>query len=478
MGPPICAATEPAANPAILKASESVEQERARAEADPQRPVFHFRPPARWMNDPNGTLFHGGFFHVFYQHNPFGDMWGHMHWGHARSKDLVHWEHLPIALWPSEEKGEGHCFSGCAAIDKSGKPFLLYTSVPPKAEDRPHEQWAAMGSDDLRTWEKHPGNPVITLDQSGAPRLGGAWRDPFVFRDAGRTFLVLGADLGEEAVIPIYEAPDGDLSKWVYRGILYRRPKSEVPFFECPNFFQLGDKWVLFYSPYRPVEYAVGRFDREKLTFTPEQEGKLDASDQFYASNVAFGPSGECILFGWVRGFPEGRGWNGCLALPRVLTLSSDGRPIQRPVPALETLRGTPFSIRPMRLSSESKVLDGISGDRLEIRVSFRPESAAVFGVRLRRSEDGARGVNIGWSGGDLDIAGFRVPLEDWQRTDSVELEVYLDKSVLEVFVNGGETAITRVLSVPKTDLWGELYAEGGTVEVMSFEAHPLKSIW
>lgn len=103
---------------------ESVEKARPKAEQDPYRPEYHFLPPAQWMNDPNGTIFYKGEFHVFYQHNPYGTSWGHMHWGHAKSKDLVHWEHLPIALAPSKEKGEKHCFSGCCIIN-GGTPTII-----------------------------------------------------------------------------------------------------------------------------------------------------------------------------------------------------------------------------------------------------------------------------------------------------------------------------------------------------------------
>jgi beta-fructofuranosidase len=104
-------------NPAIDRATQGVAAALMRAAADSTRPVYHFRPPAQWMNDPNGVIFHEGWYHIFYQHNPYGDNWGHMHWGHARSRDLVDWDHLPIALWPSLELGEEHCFSGCATVD-------------------------------------------------------------------------------------------------------------------------------------------------------------------------------------------------------------------------------------------------------------------------------------------------------------------------------------------------------------------------
>jgi beta-fructofuranosidase len=97
--------------------------------SDSSRPQFHFRPAAGWLNDPNGPLFWRGWYHVFYQHNPFGETWGNIHWGHARSRDLVRWEHLPIALAPLADRGERHCFSGCAAIAGNDRPVLLYTSI-------------------------------------------------------------------------------------------------------------------------------------------------------------------------------------------------------------------------------------------------------------------------------------------------------------------------------------------------------------
>src|SRR5580765_20545 len=114
---------------AIARAMASVAEAAPRAEADPTRPVYHFRPPANWMNDPNGPIYHKGYYHMFYQHNPYGDKWGNMHWGHARSRDLVRWEHLPIALWPSKEAGEEHVFSGCALINDQGQPMIFYTSI-------------------------------------------------------------------------------------------------------------------------------------------------------------------------------------------------------------------------------------------------------------------------------------------------------------------------------------------------------------
>src|SRR6266481_901842 len=144
---------------AIAEATTSDLKAAERAAKDRTRPVFHLTSPANWINDPNAPIYYQGHYHLFYQHNPYGDDWGHMHWGHFKSKDLVHWEHMPIALAPSEDLGEEHCFSGCATVTKKGQVMLIYTSIG----KRPPEQWAAVPEDDeLSRWRKHPANPILT----------------------------------------------------------------------------------------------------------------------------------------------------------------------------------------------------------------------------------------------------------------------------------------------------------------------------
>src|SRR5262249_47471432 len=155
-----------------------------------------------------GPIFHNGWYHLFYQFNPYGDDWGHMHWGHVRSRDLVTWERLPIALWPSLDLGEEHVFSGCAAVNTQGGLMLFYTHLG----SRLPEQWAAVPEDaDLLKWKKHPANPVLTEKLHGDVKVH-EWRDPFAFRHDGKTYLVLGGNLngnkGGEAVVNVYRGED------------------------------------------------------------------------------------------------------------------------------------------------------------------------------------------------------------------------------------------------------------------------------
>lgn len=465
------------ANAAITRAMKAVQAAIPKAEGDPRRPVYHFRPPAQWMNDPNGTIYHQGFYHVFYQHNPYGDEWGHIHWGHARSKDLVHWEHLPIALWPSLEKGEVHCYSGCARINGRGEPMLFYTKVA--ASGAPFEQWAATSpDDDLLTWEKHPGNPIIDLKTHGGPSFGHAWRDPFIFQDRGRTFLVLSADLGDEAVIPIYEAGDLGLVRWEYRGILYRVPKTETRFFECPNFFKLGDRWVLLCSPYGPVEYMVGSFDLETLAFESETKGLLDHCDDFYATNVIVGEDARCVLVGWIQGWKnKGRGWSGCLSLPRILTITEGGALRQRPAPELEMLRDKHVRWESVLLDDATRAVQDFKGGAFGVCTVIEPKGAHVTGVRLRDDVSGrpVATVQLGDGGERLSVADRVFPFK--LRGEPLVLRIFFDRSVIEVFVNAQETC-TKVLETDGGEVGLEVFAQGGRALVRSLDAWEMRAVW
>jgi beta-fructofuranosidase len=179
-----------APDPALVKAMDAVRAAIPTAESDPERPIYHFRPPANWTNDPNGTIFYEGWHHLFYQLNPFDSRIGNQHWGHARSRDMVNWEHLPIAIWPSAEYGERAIYSGGAILADDGRPRLIYTSI-----GRPQpEQWMMVPKDDdLIAWDKYP-KAVLTSAAHGPVNVG-QWRDPFMFREAGQAYMVCGGNV-------------------------------------------------------------------------------------------------------------------------------------------------------------------------------------------------------------------------------------------------------------------------------------------
>lgn len=457
---------------ALLRAMASVQNAAERAARDQARPQYHFRPPANWMNDPNGPLHFDGWHHLFYQHNPYGDGWDQMHWGHARSRDLVFWEHLPIALWPSRAAGEQHCFSGCATTNALGRPMIFYTSI---GHAEPH-CWIAQPEDrELRRWRKFPENPILTQSTPGVPYFD--FRDPFVFRHANRVFMVQGGNLnqgrGGQAVVSLFEAENPELTAWKYRGILFEHPDPKVGNIECPLFFPLGKQFVLITSPHRSPDWFVGSFDPDQGRFTPDQSGVVDAGN-FYAPNAYFDDAGRCLLWGWVNGFQPGPGWNGCMTLPRVLTVA-DGQLRQHPAPEVDKLRQRGVALAPFSLRNEARPIpaDRLSGDLLELRLEIRPGTAKATGLRWRTGSTPAADLEIRYDGEHLEVAGTRVPARLIEGV--LTLRVFLDRSVVEVYANDGRVAVTKVVPFSNQARALSVFAEGGEggVNVDAWELRP-----
>lgn len=422
---------------AISRAMAYLNAPATKVAADSNRPQCHFLPPARWMNDPNGTIFIHGWYHLFYQLNPFGDTWGFMHWGHARSRDLVHWEHLPIALAPDVEHGEEHCFSGCIGLDHDAQPRLFYTSIG-FSGTRPALQCMATTTDpDLRTWQR-------TLTQAVPGTMTPEARDPFIFTWQGRKFLILG----DQQRVPLYEALDGDLSRLVERTPLFVADAGQIPFCECPNFLPVGpDRWLLLLSPYRAVEWYLGTFDGER--FVIERHGRLDERDAFYATNTLTDDAGRTVVLGWIRGFPGGRDWNGCLALSRLIELDERAGIRQRLHPSIAGLR-----------QGEAQTWQGTVIDQQVLAcglVSAAEVQVRVVGSMVLR----VCGVCVVWDGRYLTVGDTVLDLP----VATLELHLVVDRTVIEVFADGGRTVITRILAVPHRDELVQVTATHAVIE-------------
>jgi beta-fructofuranosidase len=197
-----------------------------------------------------------------------------------------------------------------------------------------------------------------------------------------------------------------------------------------------------------------------------------------YGTNAFADKGGHRILLGWICGFQPKRGWNGCMSLPRVLTLDKDNRLIQTPAPELKTLRGRRHEIGTLILNSEARRLHDVNGDAMEIVADFAAGDANAFGLKVRQSENGKDAVTIKYANGNLNVAGTEVPLKLDDHSKRLKLHVFLDKSVLEVFVNDGVTSVTRVEYPGEKDLGVSVFAEHGGVTLKSLDAWEMKPIW
>ncbi|MHC4543496.1 MAG: glycoside hydrolase family 32 protein [Planctomycetota bacterium] len=463
----------------IEKAMQAIAEVTALVAQDPNRPVYHFRPPAQWMNDINGSIYYEGYYHVMYQHNPYADTWESMHFGHARSTDLVHWQHLPVALWPSHELGEKHCFSGGAAIRPiDGLPMVFYTSIKFDKRNTFREEWAAISRDNMITWEKLESNPVVAHTTADGERFSA--QDPFLFVHDDKTWLLSTSfkNRSKQGGLHLYEATDGTLTKWKYRGNFsdHRAP--------CPNLLKVGNKWVLMLHS----KWFIGTVDWENYKFITQKEGPIAYSSSRNArgSNVIVnGPQKRPIFLAWltrqVRYDEPGRGWAGCMTLPTELFICSDGDLGYRPIVELTDLRGTE-TVRPaFTVNSETVDIPQMQGDTKELIFEFKPSAKGNSGIRLRRSADGSSAVTISYNKGQLYIKGHgegntKVPVK--LRPDgSIKLHIYLDRAILEYFVNDGNRYGVQYMHNNIDDTGIEVFSEG-TMKVQNLRAWEIIPIW
>jgi sucrose-6-phosphate hydrolase SacC (GH32 family) len=446
------------------QAVESIRRNAARAATDPWRPTYHYAPPAQRMNDPNGPAWHDGWHHVFYQHMVFEGSGPaiDVHWGHARSRDLVNWETLPLAVTPDYARGEHSCFSGNLAWDGAGEPVQWVTRVPYRRGARREIRAMRPADREWVRWERVADGPPRGLVPVGDPARD--LKDAFPFAVGARRFLVL-----TDRNIPIYEARDAKLTHWEHRGVL--DPESA----ECPNFFEVDGRWVYLASPHQPVRYRIGSFDAATAAFAPRTEGRINHDPGFYASTAYRDDLGRTVLLGVSRGQKSSPAWTGVLALPRLLTIGPDDRPRMQPAPALEQLRRKPFRLDGTRvLRDHAEVVAGLTGDSLEIVARFRVDDASACGLRVRRSADGKRALPVMWRQGRIvavkETAAYPCAY-DLGADREVTLRLFLDKGLLDVVTSDGRVFESRVHQAPLADLGVEVFAAGGAATVLSLEA-------
>lgn len=453
---------------------------------DHHRPLYHFLPVANWMNDPNGLIQWKGDYHLFYQYNPSGPFHGTIHWGHAVSRDLVHWQDWGIALAPTPGgPDKDGCFSGCA-VDNNGVPTLMYTGI------RPEVQCIAVSHDGLKTWEKPDANPVIAEPPTGLAQTG--FRDPFLWREGDVWYCVIGSGVKDEGgTILLYRSPD--LLQWEYVHRLCSGDQAETgTMWECPNFFPLGDKHVLLISPI-PMQksiFAVGTYADHQ--FTPDFFDTLDDGGHFYAPQVMRDDKGRWLMWGWIW---EGReqtaahtaGWNGVMSLPRILTLEN-GTLHFAPVPELALLRQDDWQAHDMTLTADSLQTLPINGQALEMIVEIDPGTAKAVTLQVGRAADGSEVTEIRYDRvqGRLAIDRSHASLDPASHSDvhsvgldlapdePLRLHVFLDHSVLEVFANGRRCLTSRIY--PQTSSDGvALVAQGGTATATQVAVWRMKAI-
>ena len=485
---------------------------------EPWRPQFHFTPAANFMNDPNGAVYFDGEYHLFYQHNPHGTVWGHMSWGHAVSRDLVSWTHLPVAL---PEYGEWMVFSGSAVVDADNSSGLCAESGAREAclvaiytahsgGRKRQTQNLAYSRDHGRTWQRYTGNPVLDLEMEH-------FRDPKVIRDVRSGRWVMAVALPKEHRIRFYGSTD--LRRW--ERLSDFGPAGAISGdYECPDLLHLpvenapGEKrWVLVVSlnPGAPlggsaVQYFVGEFDG--MRFVPDEPVPptrwADFGKDFYAAQSWFNlpPEHERpVWIGWISNWEYANTeptevWRGAQSVARSLALRRGPRGwqlVQQPVAALASLREPLYAGGDSPIAADATVgLERVEGDALDLEVVLEPAAAREIGVLVRRGpgEETAIGYDAqkqaiyvdrtrsGRIDFDKRFAGRHLAPAALDAQGRLTLRIIVDRSSVEVFGDGGVAVITdRVYPSPQSRGIA-LFARGGAGRLVELKAWRLRSTW
>jgi len=459
---------------------------------EPLRAQFHFSARRGFHNDPNGCVFYQGEYHLFFQHNPYAMAIGNQHWGHAVSRDLVHWEERSHALLPDER---GLMYSGSAVVDtkntsgfgREGQPPLVIVHT---VAGNPTVQSLAWSTDG-RTFTKESGRPVL-------PQITPGNRDPKVFwhEPTGKWVMALYVQrprAGEEKADPqkpleqrhtieFFTSPN--LKDWTPASVHEATQPGPAPswyLYECPDFFELavdGDparkKWVLLGAN---TEYAVGRFDG--TTFTPEAErlrGQQGPPNVIYAGQ-SFNdmPDGRRVFICWWLTPTPGMPFSQSMTLPMELGLTETAagpRLTFRPVRELEALRKKTHTLGPLALAPGDKnPLAALDAELVEIRAELEPAGAAEIVLRVR-------GGTVAYDARkqELVVNGYRAPAP--LKNGKVKMTVFCDRTGIEVFAADGLTYLPFAFEPRTEDRSLSLTALGGTANISSLEVHELQSIW
>ncbi len=448
----------------------------------PWREQYHFSPFVNWANDPNGLCWFKGYYHLFYQANPFGQKWNDMYWGHTVSRDLMHWIHLPHVLepqhylWNNTER-KGGAFSGSALAEHDKIRLFLTRHDGPQEDGTDTREWqtSAVCRDGIHVAEE---KELITEKPEGASF---DFRDPKAELIDGNLYLVLGSSIGEVPSILLYRKTAS--GTWEYEGPLLQEKTPGIRTFECPDFFKLDGRyvalgaWMCHYDEagrYQMTRCYVGDFNGGRLHAVRQQW--YDFGSNFYAVQ-SFEHEGRRIAIGWASDFmmehreQEG-GAYGSFALPRELHVRND-RLYMEPVKECYNLLGE----NQIRAAGSAHVKkQTIPGNSYYVKLRINGDGD----FKLLLAQDGDDTLTLERTGGVTELVSTKKETEGVRFPSGIdevrEIEVFVDRRLTEVFLNHGEAAGTKLFYQDSTEGCFEAdFCEG---ELEQLEVYRMQSIW
>lgn len=462
---------------------------------DPLRPQYHYTPYQGWINDPAGLVQWKGRHHLFSQFNPAAPVWGPMHWSHAASTDAVHWRELPVALSPANTSIPGDAsgrFTGSAMIRGDTLDLVFTDFIDGATHPGAIQQSVAVASStDGVNFKLYPGNPVVLGPPVGAPV---DFRDPKVFHDKtdNSVKMVIGATDGTHGQVQLYRSTDSGPYSWSHVGPLYTGDGSTGNPWECPNFFPLGNKWVLFYGGNGLGYYETGTYNGS--VFTSEKRGLLDAGPASYAMQWYKDESGRDLAITWLANWQTSKtptrlnGWAGQQSITRELFLTADGGLGSRPIPELNSLaKGPTKNLGRFQVGDRARDLGNSNTARVKLTVNLKETRASSFTLAVFESraestllsyDVATRTLTLDTTNGGYGQAGKWQAVLAKPADDKLALDIFLDRGILEVFAGDGTVMSATVWPRYKQSTGISLVGRNGTLAVAASSVTPLGSSW
>ncbi len=467
------------------------------------RPQYHFSSQKNWINNPNGLVYHNGEYHLFYQHNPFGNNWANISWGHAVSKDLVIWNSMPLAL--GQQNGK-MAFSGSVVVDSKNlsgftkqKEEVPLIAVFTSGDSLSQFQHLAYSIDHGKSWSRYSANPVLDLKAKD-------FRDPSVFWHEPSKQWVMAVAMPNEKLISIYTS--FSLKQWTFQsdfgfqsdtsGVWESPDLVQVPIVGEPN----KKKWVLLVSQNASMQYFVGEFDGVKFynenpfdkIFRPDY-----GADYYAAITYKNTPDKTPVSIGWVNNWNYAdqvptSPWRGAMSIPRKLSVKKMGSEwilVQEPIKSLRSMRSTAEVLK-TEIPVKSNYKLPFRGQCFEMELDIKPSTTSISGVKI--AVGGNRYFSISY---DATLEQLYVDRTNTpsafskqypyfsrknaylkQQDERIHLQIFFDKSIVEVYANGGELVFTSQIFPEPGDTGIEFFSDGNIAVFENIWYWPMKTIW
>ncbi|MBM3243095.1 glycoside hydrolase family 32 protein [Candidatus Poribacteria bacterium] len=485
----------------MLRFAES----RKRLSSDSYRPIYHFVNPEGMLNDPNGLCYWQGRYHLFYQAYPPEDP--RQHWGHAVSDDLVHWKDLPLAIYPGIEEC---CFSGATLVEDV-RVIAMYHGT------RAGNMVAISSDALLLNWEKLPGNPVIPMISADANGRPYRVFDPCIWKEKDGYYALSGSYwdgvIFDNCRMAQHLFFSQDLSRWIYLGQfieddIFTSPGEDGA---VPYFWPIGDKYLLLFASHqRGSQYLLGNYDKVHHRFKPFAHGRFNFGSLghggVHAPSATPDSKGGVYVIHNINNAKKAEGWNQIMSLVRVLTLRADDTLGIEPVPLIESLRYDQKHVGETLLPANQEiVLDGIEGNTMELAAVIDPQSAREVCLYVLRSpskeeytaisfyrqglmtvskngrhyKQDAIAIDASRSSLRSDVSARPPEVAPFELVDGepLNLRIFIDKSVVEVFAGGKQCIALRVYPERKDSVGVSIRAQGSDVVLRSLDAWQMEEI-